>query len=173
MRVCNVRIRSPLGRMRVALCGSQVLALTFPGGWADQRALVMRHLGLATLPEQEPPRRLVRVFERYFEGRLDALDHLDLDPVGTEFQLDVWDAVRATPPGTSRTFGELAERMGRPSAVRAVARAVASSPIQLAIPCHRVTTASGVAPGPERIARLRRRLREHEESSLARRSRSS
>jgi AraC family transcriptional regulator of adaptative response/methylated-DNA-[protein]-cysteine methyltransferase len=66
-----------------------------------------------------------------------------LDVKGTAFQRRVWEALRAIPAGSTASYGEVARRVGSPSAVRAVARACAANPVAGAIPCHRVVGADG------------------------------
>ncbi|MFN0091984.1 MAG: methylated-DNA--[protein]-cysteine S-methyltransferase [Acidimicrobiales bacterium] len=72
---------------------------------------------------------------------------LPLDVRGTAFQAAVWEAVRAVPAGEVRTYGEIAAAVGRPSAVRAVARAVGANPAALVVPCHRVVRADRTPSG--------------------------
>jgi len=71
-----------------------------------------------------------------------AID-LPLDIQATAFQWQVWQALTAIPYGETRTYGDIASAIGRPKAVRAVARACATNPVALAIPCHRVVPAAG------------------------------
>ena len=70
-----------------------------------------------------------------------------LDLAGTPFQQEVWRALRAVPPGETTTYAELARRIGRPSAVRAVAGAVAANPLAVLVPCHRVIRSDGSLSG--------------------------
>ena len=72
---------------------------------------------------------------------------LPLDLRGTAFQVRVWEALRRIPPGQTRTYGELAEMIGAPRAIRAVARSCATNPVSLAVPCHRVIAADGDLTG--------------------------
>jgi AraC family transcriptional regulator, regulatory protein of adaptative response / methylated-DNA-[protein]-cysteine methyltransferase len=72
---------------------------------------------------------------------------LPLDVRGTAFQERVWRALREIPVGSTRSYAELARRIGRPGAVRAVAQACAANPIAVAIPCHRVVRADGELSG--------------------------
>jgi AraC family transcriptional regulator of adaptative response/methylated-DNA-[protein]-cysteine methyltransferase len=72
---------------------------------------------------------------------------LPLDLRGTAFQQRVWTALRAIPPGSTVTYGELAARMGVPRSVRAVARSCAVNPVSLAVPCHRVIGSDGALTG--------------------------
>src|SRR5262249_37635325 len=88
---------------------------------------------------------------------------LPLDIRGTAFQLRGWEALRQIPPGSTASYAEIAERIGQPTAARAVARACAANPIAVAIPCHRVVrtdeSLSGYRWGVERKAELLRRER--------------
>jgi O-6-methylguanine DNA methyltransferase len=72
---------------------------------------------------------------------------LPLDLRGTPFQRLVWAALREIPPGATATYAEVAARIGRPGAARAVARACAANPVALAVPCHRVVPAAGGTGG--------------------------
>src|SRR5271157_3199235 len=72
---------------------------------------------------------------------------LPLDIRGTAFQQRVWQALRAIPPGSTATYAEIAEAVGRPRAVRAVAQACAANPLAVAIPCHRVVRTDGDLSG--------------------------
>ena len=82
----------------------------------------------------------------FIEAPRRGLD-LPLDIRGTAFQEQVWQALRDIPPGETRTYSEIAERIGRPRAVRAVAQACASNRIAVAIPCHRVIRTDGALSG--------------------------
>ncbi len=82
----------------------------------------------------------------YVEHPGQGLD-LPLDVRGTAFQQRVWQALRAIPPGTTVTYTELARRIGAPTSVRAVARACATNPLALVIPCHRVVRQDGALAG--------------------------
>ena len=72
---------------------------------------------------------------------------LPLDLRGTGFQLRVWQALRAIPPGETVSYGEIARRLGMPSASRAVGAAVAANPVAVAVPCHRVVRSDGHLSG--------------------------
>ncbi len=82
----------------------------------------------------------------YFAGELKAFD-LDLKPTGTEFQLQVLDELQKIPYGTTCSYSDIANRIGRPKAVRAVGAANGRNPIPIIIPCHRVIGASGDLTG--------------------------
>ena len=72
---------------------------------------------------------------------------LPLDPLGTPFQRLVWSELRRIPRGATRSYREIAERIGRPTAARAVAQACAHNPVAVLIPCHRVVRDSGALGG--------------------------
>lgn len=91
-------------------------------------------------------RSVVRELTAYFAGELREFS-LPLAPVGTPFQLDVWNALRAIPYGETRSYGELAERIGRPKAVRAVGAANGANPLPIVVPCHRVIGSNGTLTG--------------------------
>jgi AraC family transcriptional regulator of adaptative response/methylated-DNA-[protein]-cysteine methyltransferase len=97
----------------------------------------------------------VEAFERYLAGRTQRLE-VPLDVRASQFQRRVWDALCAIPYGRTRSYSEVAARVGQPRAARAVARACASNPVALAVPCHRVV-ASGGEPGGYRWGVERKR----------------
>jgi AraC family transcriptional regulator of adaptative response/methylated-DNA-[protein]-cysteine methyltransferase len=87
---------------------------------------------------------------------------LPLDIRGTAFQQRVWQALRDIPPGTTASYREIAARIGRPQAARAVARACASNPLAVAIPCHRVVRTDGALSGYRWGVERKHALLEHE-----------
>jgi methylated-DNA-[protein]-cysteine S-methyltransferase len=88
----------------------------------------------------------IRQLRAYFDGNLTAFD-LPLKPAGTPFQLEVWRELRRIPFGTVISYGELANRVHRPKASRAVGAANGSNPIPIVIPCHRVIGSDGKMTG--------------------------
>lgn len=84
--------------------------------------------------------------EAYFEEAATEFD-LPLAPQGTPFREKVWEALRAVPYGTTVGYGEIARRIGKPSAARAVGGACGSNPLPILIPCHRIVGASGALTG--------------------------
>lgn len=102
-------------------------------------------------------RQIARVV-RFVEAPQRGLD-LPLAVQGTVFQHRVWQALRAIPPGTTTTYGDLARQLGVPTAARAVARACAANAVAVAIPCHRVLRRDGSLAGYRwGVARKRRLL---------------
>ncbi|MFK7743051.1 MAG: methylated-DNA--[protein]-cysteine S-methyltransferase [Planctomycetota bacterium] len=82
----------------------------------------------------------------YFAGERQVFA-LPLDPVGTAFQQDAWRALRGIPFGETRSYGEQAAAIGKPSAVRAIGAANGRNPLTIVVPCHRVIGSSGQLTG--------------------------
>jgi len=86
-------------------------------------------------------------FQSYFRGGKPSFtDRLDLS-AGTPFQRAVWEGARRIPYGETRSYGELAEEIGRPGAGRAVGQAMSRNPVAIFIPCHRVIASGGKLGG--------------------------
>jgi methylated-DNA-[protein]-cysteine S-methyltransferase len=89
---------------------------------------------------------VVAELEAYFAGTLTEFT-VPLAPRGTPFQQQVWAALREVPYGETTSYGELAQRLGRPTAARAVGHANGHNPISIIVPCHRVIGAAGALTG--------------------------
>jgi methylated-DNA-[protein]-cysteine S-methyltransferase len=87
-----------------------------------------------------------RQLNEYFEGKRNAFS-LELDPIGTDFQKEVWGALLTIPYGETRSYTQIANQLGNPKAVRAVGSANGRNPISIIVPCHRVIGASGALTG--------------------------
>lgn len=77
----------------------------------------------------------------------DTLPHIPISLFGTPLQVSVWEALRSIPYGATDTYSGVAQKIGRPEAVRAVAGAIGMNPIEIIIPCHRVISLSGALTG--------------------------
>lgn len=84
---------------------------------------------------------------RYFHGDPDAFATIPVAPVGTAFQLKVWEACHRIPYGDTATYGALAAAVGKPQAARAIGGAMNRNPVPLIVPCHRVVGANGKLVG--------------------------
>ena len=98
----------------------------------------------------------------YFDGDLSYSPDIPLDWKGTGFQIEVWEAIAAIPPGERLSYGDLAAGLGRPRAVRAVGRAVGADPLSIVVPCHRVVGSDGSLTGYAGGLAVKRYLLEHE-----------
>ncbi len=119
----------------------------------------------------QPVRRdrfgVYEVLDAYFAGDVGALDTLTVETRGTEFQQQVWRQLRKIPVGSTISYGELARRVGRPNAQRAVGMANASNPIALIVPCHRVIRTGGALGGYAFGLDCKRWLLAHESTKLS------
>jgi AraC family transcriptional regulator, regulatory protein of adaptative response / methylated-DNA-[protein]-cysteine methyltransferase len=93
--------------------------------------------------------------------------HLDLptDVQATAFRRHVWEELKRIPYGATRTYGEVARAIGHPTAIRAVARACATNPVSVVVPCHRVVRADGNLAGYRWGLSRKRALLEHESAA--------
>ncbi len=134
---------TPIGRMLVAATEHGVCALQFGDDERFLEAELAREFPRAELVRD--PASLVPYIQAvrdHLSGRSVRLD-LPLDLRGTPFQQRVWEALRSIPYGEVRSYSEVARMIGRPEAVRAVARACATNPVSVAVPCHRVVRTNG------------------------------
>jgi AraC family transcriptional regulator of adaptative response/methylated-DNA-[protein]-cysteine methyltransferase len=140
-------VDSPLGRLLVAATERGICSVQMGSSDAAlKRALADEYPGASLRPDPGPLAQWMAAIVAHLEGRRPRLE-LPLDIQATAFQWQVWQALARIPYGETRTYAEIAHAIGRPSAVRAVARACASNPVALAIPCHRVVSASGKSGG--------------------------
>ena len=136
-----------LGRLLVAATERGVCAVAMAASDGDLMQLLARDYPAASIVAD--PGALgewTRAILAHLAGEQPRLD-LPLYVQATAFQWRVWQALAAIPYGETRTYGDVATAIGRPRAVRAVARACASNPVALAIPCHRVVPAAGGVGG--------------------------
>lgn len=158
------QLSTPLGELLVVTDSkAAVRALD----WLDYEARMLRLLGLHygatfTLAEGRAPASVRAALHAYFEADLRALDTLPVATGGSAFQREVWSALRRIPVGSTWSYGQLAEHIGKPKAVRAVGLANGSNPISVIVPCHRVIGASGSLTGYAGGLARKRWLLEHE-----------
>jgi methylated-DNA-[protein]-cysteine S-methyltransferase len=108
------------------------------------------------------PNGLTSAISAYFAGELAAIENLPVRTAGTPFQREVWTALREIPCGKTVSYRQIAERIGRPTAVRAVGLANGSNPICVVVPCHRVIGANGSLTGYGGGIERKRWLLDHE-----------
>jgi methylated-DNA-[protein]-cysteine S-methyltransferase len=143
-------ISTPVGSLGI-ICDDAGNLRTVDWDGPEERLarLFKRYYGEAAnqLRHTKNPFRFSEVMERYFAGEINAIDSLATANNGTDFQREVWVELRRIPGGTTISYGQLAERIGRPSAVRAVGLANGSNPISIVVPCHRVIGSNGKLTG--------------------------
>lgn len=130
-------IDSPVGKLRLVAEDGFLTELRFGG---EPVAVELDGINDWVLDETE------RQLREYFDGARREFD-LPLRPKGTPFQLEDWLALKEIPYGETATYGDIARRIGRPKAFRAVGMANHSNPISIIVPCHRVIGSNGKLTG--------------------------
>lgn len=159
------RIETPIGGLMIAADAlGNLRAALFTEEAEVVRAQLRRLYGDQdfTLSPSRDPSGIVTAITRYFGGELDAIETIPVETGGTPFQLEVWCALREIPCGTTTSYGELARRIGRPKAVRAVGAANGDNPIAVVVPCHRVIGSNGSLTGYGGGLERKRWLLDHE-----------
>lgn len=147
MKLLLDRIPSPLGEILLVTDGERVRALDFFDYEDRMQRLLRLHYG-AVLCTPDTARPVFRsLLEAFFEGDTEAIAKIPVETGGTPFQQQVWRALRDIPAGRTETYGELAARIGKPGAARAVGLANGSNPVAIVVPCHRVIGAGGKLTG--------------------------
>ena len=135
-------LRSPVGRLKLVASDEGLAAVLWEN---DRPQRVPMHV--AEADDNHPVlREAERQLTEYFARRRTTFD-LPLDPCGTPFQQQVWDALRTIPFGETRSYQQIASQIGRPKAVRAVGAANGRNPLSIVAPCHRVIGATGHLTG--------------------------
>jgi methylated-DNA-[protein]-cysteine S-methyltransferase len=138
--ICYTHYESPMGTMLLAADERGLRLISFASGKRPEHPQSSWKQGRAPFVET------IRQLRAYFERELKNFD-LPLSLEGTEFQLRVWQNLRAIPYGETISYGELACRVGNPKGARAVGLANGSNPIPIIVPCHRVIGSNGSLVG--------------------------
>ncbi len=131
---------SPIGRLLLAGEEGNLAFIGFPEG----KGRLEPQPGW--IEDSAPFAETMRQLAEYFAGERRDFD-LPLRPHGTDFQLEVLDALREIPYGETASYADIAQRLGRPKAVRAVGAANGRNPLPIVIPCHRVIGSNGSMTG--------------------------
>lgn len=154
------------GQILLVSDGEKLCALDFAGYESRMMKLLEKRYGAVCLIEKSNPQGFSDRIHAYLSGDLSSVKEIPVSTGGTPFQQQVWLALRSILPGTVMTYGELAERIGKPTAYRAVGMTNSLNPIAIVLPCHRVIGANasltGYAGGLER----KRWLLRHEGTDL-------
>lgn len=140
---------SPCGTLVLIACGHHLCCCDWIDGSSHVRFL--KRLGQTCRLVSKSANNAVLLeaaaqLDEYFAGER-HLFRLPLMAVGTDFQKEVWHTLAAIPYGTTCSYTAVADALGRPSAVRAVARAIGANPLSIIIPCHRVIGSDGRLTG--------------------------
>jgi methylated-DNA-[protein]-cysteine S-methyltransferase len=139
----HVILPSPIGPLTLVAEAGRLTALYLD---AQRHRPGEESFGEPGDPGAAPFAAAARQLADYFAGQLTEFD-LPLAPAGTDFQRGVWAALRTIPYGQTWSYAQLAEKIGRASAVRAVGLANGKNPISVVIPCHRVIGSDGSLTG--------------------------
>lgn len=144
------KIATPLGPLWV-LCDEQFRLRAVE--WEEHDVRMVQLLNTHYRPEgyrrvgSPNPGGLSDRLRDYFDGDLSVIETLPTATAGTAFQREVWQALRTIPCGQVMHYGQLAERLGRAGAARAVGAANGSNPVSIVVPCHRVIGRNGTMTG--------------------------
>lgn len=158
-------LSSPIGPMLLLTDDQQALRML---DWVDCQdrmdRLLRRQYGPASTRTVTATRRTAArdAVEAYFAGDLTAIDALPVANGGTDFQRQVWAALRTIPAGQTCSYGQLAAAIDRPKAVRALGLANGANPIGIVVPCHRVIGANAALTGYGSGIARKRWLLDHE-----------
>ena len=160
------RLASPIGELVIVADDRDRLRIL---GWDYDEAGLQRVLAIQSgrkdrfiFERRHNPCGFTSALRAYFQGNPRAIDDLVVEGGGTPFQRTVWAALREIPCGSTVSYGELARRIGRPAAVRAVGLANGSNPVAVVVPCHRVIGSNGTLTGYGGGLERKRWLLEHE-----------
>jgi AraC family transcriptional regulator of adaptative response/methylated-DNA-[protein]-cysteine methyltransferase len=166
-------VDSPLGRLLVAATERGISALYLGESDTALRAALRKEYPSANLtaeatgPGRKGSESLGERVDKILAHLRGQQPHLDLptDVQGTAFQRRVWEELRKIPYGATKTYTEVARSIGRPEAVRAVARACATNPVSVVVPCHRVVRRDGNLAGYRWGIGRKRSLLDNEEKA--------
>jgi len=147
MQLEAAEVLSPMGTWSLAASPQGVCLLHFEADWDAVGAALEHRFGPVSLRHAKDPCGAVSKLEAYFAGDLRAIDAIPVDTGGTAFQMSVWSALRDIPAGRTACYSDLAARIGRPSATRAVGAANGANPVAVIVPCHRVIGKDGGLTG--------------------------
>ena len=137
-------VETPAGPFWFAAKDGALVAAGFADSTARLLARLEARFGPLEPHEASDPAGAASAFRRFLAGEPGALATVPVDLGGTSFQRDVWAALREIPAGSTITYAELARRVGRPRAVRAVGAANGANPVSIVVPCHRVVGKDGL-----------------------------
>lgn len=160
------KIDSELGQILLVSNGSALCALDFIGNESRMATLLKKRFGSFHLVEHPNPQDFSDCVRSYLAGNLTSLQDLPVNLGGSSFQQQVWSTLRTIPIGTVITYAELAQRIGKPTACRAVGMANGQNPIAIVFPCHRVIGANAKLTGYSGGLDRKRWLLKHEGVAL-------
>jgi AraC family transcriptional regulator, regulatory protein of adaptative response / methylated-DNA-[protein]-cysteine methyltransferase len=168
MQIYYAIVDSPLGRLLVAATDRGISALYLGEKDAPLKAALQKEYPRAEIDSDSSGSKNLEGWVSKVLAHLRGKEpHLDLptDVQATAFRRRVWEELKRIPYGATRTYSEVARAIGRPAAIRAVARACATNPVSVVVPCHRVVRADGNLAGYRWGLDRKRALLEHESAA--------
>ena len=162
MTIQYAMVASPLGRVLVAATTRGLCAVRFGESASELERELREEFSAAEIRRDDAALQpYVQPLLASLRGEDTTID-LPLDIRATAFQKRVWEALRTIPAGETRSYTDVARTIGNPKAVRAVARACASNPVAVVVPCHRVVSKSGESSGYRWGVERKKKLLEQE-----------
>lgn len=161
------QLSSPIGTLLLVTRGDYLCALDYVDYEARMMTLLTTRYKKVSLHDAPPAESIATCLTDYFRGELCAIERIPVETRGTEFQQQVWTALRAIPVGTTLTYQTLATQLARPLAARAVGAANALNPVAIVVPCHRLVGANGSLTGYAGGIDRKRWLLQHEGVDVA------
>lgn len=147
-------IPSPIGQIVIAVDGGRLCSLDFEDYSERMMRLLRRHYAEFRLKQVDDPHGFSARIAGYFAGDYASVAAIPVQTGGTPFQQQVWTALRDIPVGQTWTYAQVAARIGRPTAARAVGMTISLNPVAIVLPCHRVVgcnaSLTGYAGGLDR-----------------------
>ena len=150
----NQLINTPIGWLNVLASGDAITAIEFAADPESQQH------------PSETTEHCCQQLQEYFSGQREYFD-IELDMAGTAFQKTVWQALNGIEYGETCSYGDIANHIGNPKAVRAVGAANGKNPVPIIVPCHRVIGSSGKLTGYAGGLDIKVWLLEHEKQHFA------
>lgn len=144
------RVATPIGQLLVVTDEQQSLRAIDWHDYEERMHLLLRRqykgivIDLKDIAQQS---KTTQHIQAYFEGDISIINTMEVVLGGTDFQRQVWAALREIPADRPVSYGDIATKIGRPTAVRAVGLAIGANPISLVVPCHRVIGSKGALTG--------------------------
>lgn len=153
----STKLQTPIGIIEIQSIETEVKGISILVGMSE-RALIQSDINTHVS-------RYFQELTDYFEGKLQKFT-VPIHFSGTPFQTKVWQALQMIPYATTVSYGQIAQQIGHPKAVRAVGRAVGSNPFPIIVPCHRVIGSNGSLTGFAYGLTPKRWLLDHEQQVI-------
>jgi methylated-DNA-[protein]-cysteine S-methyltransferase len=160
-------VDSPVGTLLLVSDGESLCALDYAGFEQRMTRLLQARYGRFRPKAATDPLGFSSRIRAYLAGDYGCVNSIPVNTGGTAFQQRVWSALRTIPPGAVLSYGEMAARLGKPTAYRAVGLTNALNPVAIVVPCHRLVGANGTLTGYAGGLERKRWLLQHEGVDLA------